>query len=471
MSLIMKIAQGLFNREGRSRVVTLILEQLNKGQERSVKAKKNILGGILIRGMSIIISLVFVPLTIDYINPTRYGIWLTLSSIVGWFTFFDIGLSGGLRNKFAEAVAAGNDREARVYVSTIYAILGIIFLGVWLVFLVVNQFLDWATILNVSAEMRSEVSILALIVFTYFCLQFVLRVITTILTANQQPAKGSLIDMVGQAVSLLFVVILVQTTEGSLLKLGIALCLSPILVLLGANLFFFSREYKNYRPTFSLVDFSKAKDLFNLGLKFFVVKVAYIVQFQTANIIIAQHFGTVEVTSYNIVYKYFGILNMVFIIFLTPFWSASTEAYFNGDINWIKRAIKQYNLLNLLLFLGSIIMLVFSQRIYELWLGEGTVDINFMLSLWGFFFFNVTIFGLKYVNFLNGISALKIQFIASAFSPILFLVTAMLLIRYFNLGVYSLFVASVVANFNGYFLAPLQYYQIVHRNKKGIWIK
>ncbi|MCB0631210.1 MAG: MATE family efflux transporter [Lewinella sp.] len=451
--------------------MTLILEQLNKGQERSVKAKKNILGGILIRGMSIIISLVFVPLTIDYINPTRYGIWLTLSSIVGWFTFFDIGLSGGLRNKFAEAVAAGNDREARVYVSTIYAILGIIFLGVWLVFLVVNQFLDWATILNVSAEMRSEVSILALIVFTYFCLQFVLRVITTILTANQQPAKGSLIDMVGQAVSLLFVVILVQTTEGSLLKLGIALCLSPILVLLGANLFFFSREYKNYRPTFSLVDFSKAKDLFNLGLKFFVVKVAYIVQFQTANIIIAQHFGTVEVTSYNIVYKYFGILNMVFIIFLTPFWSASTEAYFNGDINWIKRAIKQYNLLNLLLFLGSIIMLVFSQRIYELWLGEGTVDINFMLSLWGFFFFNVTIFGLKYVNFLNGISALKIQFIASAFSPILFLVTAMLLIRYFNLGVYSLFVASVVANFNGYFLAPLQYYQIVHRNKKGIWIK
>jgi O-antigen/teichoic acid export membrane protein len=471
MSLIMKIAQGIFKREGRSRVITLILEQLNKGQERSVKARKNILGGILIRGFSIIISLVFVPLTIDYINPTRYGIWLTLSSIVGWFTFFDIGLSGGLRNKFAEAVASGNDRQARVYVSTIYAILGLIFFGVWLLFLGVNQFLDWSAILNVSADMRSEVSILALIVFTYFCLQFVLRVITTILTANQQPAKGSLIDMLGQAVSLLFVVILIKTTEGSLLKLGLALCVSPILVLLAANIFFFSREYKKYRPTYALVDFSKAKDLFNLGLKFFVVKVAYIIQFQTANIIIAQNFGTTDVTSYNIVYKYFGILNMVFIIFLTPFWSASTEAYFKGDIGWIKKAIKQYNLLNWLLFLGSIVMLVFSERIYDLWLGEGTVEISFMLSLWGFFFFNVTIYGLKYVNFLNGISALKIQFIASAISPFLFLFTALLLIRYFHLGVYSLFIASVIANFNGYFLAPLQYYQIVHKNKKGIWVK
>lgn len=81
---------------------------LNDGQERSVKAKKNILGALLIRGTSILISLAMVPLTIDYVNPSRYGIWLTLSSIVGWFAFFDIGLTQGLRNKFAEALAEGD---------------------------------------------------------------------------------------------------------------------------------------------------------------------------------------------------------------------------------------------------------------------------------------------------------------------------------------------------------------------------
>ena len=46
-----------------------------------------------------------VPLTIHYINPTRYGIWLTVSSIIGWVSFFDIGFGNGLRNKFAEALA------------------------------------------------------------------------------------------------------------------------------------------------------------------------------------------------------------------------------------------------------------------------------------------------------------------------------------------------------------------------------
>jgi hypothetical protein len=36
--------------------------------------------------------------------PTRYEIWLTLSSIVGWFSFFDVGLGHGLRNKFAPSL-------------------------------------------------------------------------------------------------------------------------------------------------------------------------------------------------------------------------------------------------------------------------------------------------------------------------------------------------------------------------------
>src|SRR5690554_484991 len=115
-------------------------EKFSKGQGRTVKAKKNILGSILIKGGSIAISLVMVPLTIDYVNPSRYGIWLTLSSIVGWFSFFNIGLTHGLRNKFAESKAKGDDSMAQMYVSTTYAILAIIFSSVWLIFLLINPF-------------------------------------------------------------------------------------------------------------------------------------------------------------------------------------------------------------------------------------------------------------------------------------------------------------------------------------------
>lgn len=454
-----------------SRLITTVKGFINKGQERSVKAKKNIFASFFIKGVSIAISLILVPLTIDYINPSRYGIWLTLSSIVAWFSFFNIGLTQGLRNKFAEAKAKGNDELAQIYVSTTYAILSIIFIIVWGVFLLVNPGLNWAQLLKVPEEMASEISILVVIIFSYFCLQFVLKIITTLIIADQQPAKASLVDVLGQVLSLIIIVVLVKTTEGSLIKLGLALCISPIIILLGANIFFFKGSLKRYRPQLSKIKFPYAKSLFNLGIVFFVIQVAGIIQFQTANVIIARNFGTEDVTNYQIVYKYFGMLNMLFVIFLSPFWSASTEAFYNNDIAWIKNAIRKYNKVFLLLVCIGAFMLLFSTQIYDLWLKKGTVHIQFSLSLWGYLYFVLTMFASTYVYFLNGINALRIQFIACIFSPLLYIASALLLISYFEMGVYSLFIASIIANFNGYILSPLQYHMVVVKKKKGIWVK
>jgi O-antigen/teichoic acid export membrane protein len=450
--------------------VTLVKRFVNRGQTRSIQAKKNIISSFFIKGISICISLVMVPLLINYINASRYGIWLTLSSIVTWFAFFDIGLTQGLRNKFAEAKANGDYKSAQIYVSTTYAVLVIIFTSLLLIFIVANHFLNWASILNISQSMESEVSLLALIVFAYFCSFIIFKIATTIVIADQQPAKASLVDLLGQILSLAFIVILVKTTKGSLVNLGVGLCLSPILVYIGANLYFFNTEYKQFRPRLSKVDFSYAKSLFNLGLTFFIIQIASVIQYESANIIIARNFGTADVTAYNIVYKYFGILTMLFAIFLTPFWSASTEAYLKKDFDWIKNSIKKYNILNLLLLGVSIIMLILSGLVYRLWLGKGKVDIEFTLSLWGFLYVSLAIFCSKYVNFLNGISALKLQFWTSLASPILYIAVAMFLISYCKMGVYSVFIAAIISNVYS-LIAPVQYYQIIYKNRKGVWTR
>lgn len=448
-----------------------LLSFITKGHERSVRAKKNIVSSLLIKGISIAISFVTLPITLNYVDSATYGVWLTMSSIVGWFVFFDVGLTQGLRNRFAEAKARGDENLARTYVSTTYAILTIIFAGVWVIFLIVNNYIDWAGILNVDESMQADVSILAMIVFTYFCISFVFRIITTILLADQYPARSSLIDLTGQVLSLFIILILVRTTEGSLVKLGLALCVSPLVVLIGANLFLFQGKYRRFSPLISMVRFSHARDLFNLGLKFFIIQLAAIIQYQTANIIIARNFGTADVTAYNVVYKYFGIPYMIFNIFLVPFWSASTEAFQKNDISWIRNGVRRYNQLGLIMLLGTVVMLVFSAPFYKMWLGEGKVTIAFSLSLWGFVYYNVMMFGGKYVQFLNGISALRLQFITSLISPVLYLVVVLVLIKYFRMGVYSIFIGAILASFNGYILAPIQYHMVVNKGKKGIWVK
>src|SRR5665811_795067 len=120
--------------------IKFIKNFFTQGNERSINAKKNIVFITVLKGLSIAISIFLVPITINYVNPTRYGIWLTLSSIVGWFYFFDIGLGNGLRNKFAEAIASGKTELARTYVSTTYAILIIIIAIILFLFFCINPF-------------------------------------------------------------------------------------------------------------------------------------------------------------------------------------------------------------------------------------------------------------------------------------------------------------------------------------------
>ena len=126
---------------------------------------------------------------------------------------------------------------------------------------------------------------------------------------------------------------------------------------------------------------------------------------------------------------------------------------------------------NLILVFVAVLMLIFSSAVYRLWIGEGKVNIAFSLSLWGFIYYNLSLIGGKYTSFLNGISALRIQFLSCFISRFLYVLVALLLIKQYHLGVYSLFIASIIANFNGYILGPIQYYKIVVQNKGGIWLK
>ncbi len=162
-----------------------------KGNERSVAVKKNIAVSLVLKCISILVSLQVVPLTIGYVNPTKYGIWLTLSSIIAWLSYFDLGFAHGFRNRFAEAKAKGDMKLAKEYVSTTYAVLFLLFSVILLITLVVNNYLDWSRILNIDPVYKDELSLVFGLLACFFCLNIVASVFTTMLTADQKPALAS----------------------------------------------------------------------------------------------------------------------------------------------------------------------------------------------------------------------------------------------------------------------------------------
>jgi O-antigen/teichoic acid export membrane protein len=444
----------------------LISGFLNKGHDRSINAKKNIFASFLIKGCSIAISLLLVPLTIHYVNPTQYGIWLTLSGIVGWFSFFDIGFGNGLRNKFAIALAQGEKELARIYVSTTYAILSIIIVSVMLFFFVVNHFLNWSVILNTSASMAGELSVIALIIFVFFCLQFVLQLITTVITADQKSAKASLYTLLGNALSLLIIFILIKTTRGNLIYLAIALGLSPVLILTFASIWFYTHEYKYYSPSLKFVKFNYARGLMSLGIKFFLVQIASLIVYQTDNIVITQLFGPEKVTPYNIAYKYFGIVPMVFSIIMAPLWSAFTESYIKGDLAWIKTTIsKIIKVWFLMVCLGGI-MLLFANKVYVLWVGP-KISIDFLLSASIIVYFITNAWCGIFSQFLNGIGKLKLQTYSGLIGAMLNIPLSVFLGRL--IGISGVVLATCIIGLISAIWSPIQYYKIINNKARGIW--
>jgi O-antigen/teichoic acid export membrane protein len=441
---------------------------ITKGHERSVKAKKNILASFLIKGLSISISLVLVPLTINYVNPSRYGIWLTLSSIVGWFNFFDIGLGNGLRNNFTEAVAKGEEELARIYVSTTYAILSIIITVVLGLFFCINPFINWAKVLNTTPEMAGELSILAGIVFAFFCLRFIFQLLTTILTANQEPAKASLFDFLGSLLSLIIIFILTKTTSGNLIYLATALSFTPVLVLIASSLWFYTHNYRRFAPSFKYVKFRYARNLMSLGIKFFIIQMAALVLFNTSNIIVTQLFGPEEVTTFNVAYKLFSVIIMIFSIIATPLWSAFTDAYAKSDFDWIKETMSKMKKIWLLLIIFTIVILFISPWIFKIWVGD-SVSIPFALSIAMSSYVIVYIWQTIHVFLLNGIGKIRLQLYLVMFSGVINIPLAIFLGK--RLGLVGITVTSTILFIFMGIIFSIQTKKILNKTAVNIWNK
>lgn len=276
-----------------------ILSYIKGGSQRSARAKKNILAMVFLKGISVLCSLIVVPLTIDYVSPYEYGIWLTISSLVAWLSFFDIGIGNGLRNKFIESIEKGEYEQARVYVSTAYAIISMVVTCVWIVAIIASFFINWSSVLNADVSLSNELLYTILIVITNFSILFVLGLNRTLLNAIQKPALASMFDTSTQVLLCLVLIVLTSFTKGNLIYLALAMGTTSMLTLIISNVWTYTKLLKKYRPSLRFVRFKSAKGIMSLGIMFFFLQILAIAFYQTNNIIISHYLGPDEVTTYN----------------------------------------------------------------------------------------------------------------------------------------------------------------------------
>lgn len=450
------------------------IQSFFKGNKRTVKAKKNIAASLVIKGSSIIVGFLMVRIVLSYLDPTRYGIWLTITSFITWFSFFEIGLGSGLKNKLSEALAIKDYELGKIYVSTTYAILTLVISVVAVVFFIANFFIDWSIILATEKELANQLTILTFIVFGFFFLTFIIKLIGIVLEADQRPAIANAFSPIGNLIALVLIYILTKTTEGSLIYLAWVISVVPVVVLIIATIYFYNTDYKKIAPSLSHVKFEYAKNLLSLGIKFFLIQVSALVMFQSSNIIISQFYGPAEVTPYQLAYKLFGVITMLFGIIIAPFWAAFNEAWTIKDITWIKNTINKLLYIWLGLVVISIILFFISDTFFDIWITKkdmASITITSKLKIYLIIYFLLFTFGGIFNMFINGAGKVSVQMYSLLIGAILFFPISLFFIKVLNMGIESVVLATLISNFYSPLIAPYQYYLIIKNKAHGIWNK
>jgi O-antigen/teichoic acid export membrane protein len=440
-----------------------------EGNHRSIKAKKNIMLSFVASVLAIAISFIYVPLLLDYLDAERYGIWLTMTSIVGWFTLFDGGLGKGLKNNLVIAIGKGENHLAREYISTTYAILAVIFLSLLILLYIINPFLDWREILNVNGISEQELTVLALVVFTFFFLRLILKIIEVVSDAKQEPAINKFFAPIASIISLIAILILIKTTEGDLVLLGFALSFTPVLVLLVASILLFKLRYTELKPSFKLIRMKHVRILSVLGGKFFFIQISSLVLFSIANFLIIQYLGPKEVAQYNIALKYFQAPVMVYGIIMTPIWAATTDAYVKDDTAWLKNVMRKLNLFSFLFVVGIIIMYLLGDWVYKIWLNDA-IKIPDALNITMMLYAIVKVVLSPYSQFINGFGKLTLSIRITIFKMILFIPIAIFLLKS-SFGVAGVMMTTVLFSLLSSPFYIIQVNKIINKRAKGVWFK
>ena len=446
-----------------------IRTKLSGSDTRSREFVKNVILSVVMKAANILAGLLVVSMTISYINPTQYGIWLTLSSIIGWIIFFDLGLGNGFRNKFAESKAKGDILLARKYLSTTYfattAIVVVVFIGIF----ILNHFLDWSQILNVPASYKEELHVIFIIVSSFTCLNMIANTFTALLSADQQPGYAAVIQGIGQYLSVAVIYLLTQFSEGSLLNLAIFYSGIPCLVMLATSLLMFKySRYRTYTPKIALIRVNLIKEILSLGSKFFLIYLCLIAIFQVVNIVISRELGAYAVTQYNIANKYFNTISMVMIMVITPLWSSFTDAYTKQDFKWMKNMVRNMEISLGVCFIIGLLMFAISDLFYGIWIGD-KVTIPISLSFGMFLFTIAQTFGNIYMYMINGIGTIRIQLITYVVFALLSWPLFTFCSRHFGLmGV--VLVPTLVYIFQG-ILGKVQISKLLNKRATGIWSK
>ena len=421
---------------------------------------KNIGISMVMKPISLVLSLAYTSLALSFLGEEKYGIWVIILNIVSWINYFDIGIGNGLRNKLAEAYAREDYKSAQSYVSTACVGTSVISVCFCILITVGWNILHLSEFFNLNMSGENANVVIFVSVF-FVSVNFVLALSKTSAYAIQQPGLTSVTAAIGQLMQIIILCILSILLHENLMAVavmyGVASLFDNVILYI-----LITRNHKYLRPKISLVDMNYMKPLLAMGIGFFIMQICSLVLNTTDNLLISNLYGSAEVTPYDMVYKCFSMFVQIHAIIIMPMWSAYTVANTNNDLKWIKNTIRRINLITLLLSAGVVIGIFLFEPFAAIWLrrrldyGKGLI---FLVAV----YMIIQMFANNYSAFLCGIGHIKVSTIISLIGAVLNIPLSIFFAKYMHMRLAGIILGSFCVMFMSFVVLPV----VAHRWIRG----
>jgi O-antigen/teichoic acid export membrane protein len=325
--------------------------------------------------VTIVVGLAAVPLTVGYLGHERYGVWVTLSSLLTWLAVADLGLGGNaLVNALAEAHGQDDRARGRELVATAFWTLAGLGAAILLASAVAFPWISWRTVFNVSAAVpEAELARASLLALVLFGVTFPASVTHAVFSGYQEGYLGAAFNALASVASLL-ALILVARTEGGLPSLVLALYGSRLAVQVASAGVLFGRLRPWLRPAPRAATRSAARRLIGLGAQYLIAQLAGIGLFQSQPMIVTRALGAEAVGVFSVAQRVLMLPLTLVQLLILPLMPAYGEARARGDWSWIRATLRRSVRHAALLGVAGVLPLALLARsVIRLWVGERLV--------------------------------------------------------------------------------------------------
>lgn len=420
-----------------------VAEERSRGRYR--RALVTALGSFAGKGISVVTLLISVPLTLHYLGPERFGMWMTISSLIAMISFADFGIGYGLINLVAEADGRDNSALAVTHISNAFFLLSAIALVLATLFIIGYRRVEWFRVFNVSSvQAVFEAGPTVAVVTGCFLARMPLSVVQRVQLGYQHGVMNDIWAGVGSLLGLAGLLLAVVIRAG-LPWLALAISGGPVIALLINSLLLFFSQRPELCPRWRRCHGRSLPRMSRLGSLFLVLQIAGAVAYASDEVIIARMLGPLAVSQYAVPRRLFTIVPNLTALAFTALWPAYGEAFARGDSEWVRKTlIKSASWSAALSLVVSLLLVASGRELLRLWVGP-SINPSFILLLgFGCWLFLRVPFDAVAV-FLNGISVVGFQVIVASVMALVALAAKILLLQ--RMGIAGVIWATVGAYF------------------------